>query len=344
MKGSEVHKPRIALLGGEDPLLRQLARHIQQWGGEVVFLDPDLGGGGMVLTADQVWWSGVDVGGCDAVWVQGFTYENPVIPPPVGRRDHGVWQYDHLCRQQSYSATFSMLQELDRRGVTLYNPPRIHLETFARFNFLEGLRQKGFGVPDLLSVNDPDAAYRFMVGHDRVLWHPATGRAGWQLFEEKQRKAFVDPGLPSILLAGISAGPCWKTWLLNGHPLLTLEVSPPAYTPPVERLELLREVAIQGTEVEKLLRRLHGEAGLMWAMVTHSNHEGEAVVIDVDVDPVMDWLPSGYQTILLEAIAHTLVQGFPPDHSNLSPPQPRSALFLRRMMGILFQFEQSKRQ
>lgn len=308
--------------------------------GRAVLLNPEMDRGDFSLDADRLELAGIDLAALEAVWVHGFSYENPVIPRPETRQEWSVWQVDYLSQQQRYSALFSLLEELARRGVKLFNAPQAYIQSYRMFSFLEELRSLGFLVPKLVCTNDPDAAGEFMHEHDPVIWRLATGRSAWQLFREKQVRAFVHPSKPPVILGEAVSGPLQRAYLLNGKVVSCIESRSPRFTPPLETLEVLWEVscAQSAQDLESLAQR----TGLEWAVVSFVPGQDGPLIFDCDPDPVLDWLPPVQQGYILDILAGFL-SGKPT--VAVEPPQfdqERPSLFLRRMMGILFQFEASK--
>ncbi len=318
-------------------LLLERINHLAPGSGHLFDWTP--GTGRLLLDADHVVWNDQPLTGFDRMWIHGFSYANPVIPDATLQRDWSVWQVDYLSHQQEYSALFSLFEELDRRGVTLFNPPRIHLGQSMKFALLEGFRASGFQVPALLCSNDMENVDLFCREMSTVVWRPATGRAAWQLFQKKQRKALIDPNKPPVLLAEGISGPLMRGYLLNGQMILCLQHSPPQHTPPMESLGDLWSVSC--AEQAAPLQRLAQEWGVAWAVITFVPSSSGPWIYDLDPDPLLDWLPIPFRDFLLTCLAETLTGR---DHTAIAPQldQERPTLFLRRLLKILFELEHSK--
>lgn len=337
--------PKIAIISsGVSDLPEQLVHHLdrcQANSGVLLPLEPH--SGLFCLDAVDSMLNGVELSCLQTVWIHGFNYENPVIPKSNDHRDWSVWQYDYLTTQQEYSALFSLFQELNRRGVKVINPPEVHIQNFMKVALLERLRKSGFLVPDLICTNDPKQAELFLKHHGLVVWRPASGRAGWQLFEEKQRQAFVLPDTTPILLAQVSSGPLVRVYCVDHKPVLCLQQKSPEYTPPMESLEKVKPFLLS-EEQTSTLSSLADSIGLDWGVVTVVPTEKGLMVYDVDSDPILDWLPTPHRDYLLHALALSLTGLGELKPIESDQPLERPTLFLRRMLEILFRFEHSKRQ
>ncbi len=336
---------RIALLCRSTPLVHRLSEEIDRHGPkELRTLDLSLKADGFALSETTLQVEGVDLSTFDRVWVHGFTYENPIIPAVDLNRDWSVWQVDYLLDQQAYSSRFSLLRELERRGVQVVNPVALHLEAYVLFGLLEKLRSRGYQLPELFCGNRAPAAERFSQAHETVLWRPATGRASWQIFGEKQRKAFVATDKPPVILAAAKPGPVIRAYLAGRRVVLCLKHHSPSPTPPLESLERFWAVPC-ADEVRSTLEKLADEIGLQWGSITYVEGPNGPWIYDIDVDPILDWMPTGHQTFLIRTLAAVLTGNTPPTADSDEPRLlERPNLFLRRMLHILFQFEMSKRQ
>ncbi|MBF0189322.1 MAG: hypothetical protein HQL50_15465 [Magnetococcales bacterium] len=316
----------------------------------VQLFDLDLTDAKLRIERDGVFWNDTPLDSLDVVWIRGFPYTNPVLPAAEHDRDWSVWQYDYLADQQSFSALLALFQELERRGVRVLPSPRSQWRGFMRFAILEELRAANLRVPPLLSTNDPEQAKAFMERFETVVWRPATGRAAWQRFIERQREALVDPGKPPILLANAVAGPMVRSYLVGGQPVLSLETHPPIHNPPQESLEVVwnrSDLHLSESECITLTQRSDATTGLPytldWLQVNYVVSEEGPVIYDLDPDPRIDWLPEAHHTAVIEALARHLAGHAPvPVSSDLDTPAPRPVMFLRRMLRLLFEFEFSK--
>lgn len=321
------------------------------------------------LDPSAVTWDSYDLGAFDCLWVSGFSYLDPVVPDEAGGTDWSVWDARYMARQQSYSALYSVLSELDRRGVSLINPPRAHLDAWVKAQQLARLAESGFCVPPLLCSNDMDAVQAFCCDLGEICWRPVTGRGSWQKFGDKQREHLVALDRPPILLGQGWTGPLKRIWIMDGEPLLALDCRPPAYESIEERarrdfgapenlealygdrryLETLESFRpFDAAAYGDIWRRLAGHLAIRWFLVTCAESQGALRVYDVDPDPKLDWLPAIYKAWLLECIAERLSGGeeaagrSKAGHNAPVVPAERPALFLRRMLQILFEMEESK--
>jgi hypothetical protein len=332
----------FSLAGTETDSLRR--RLEQEPSLETAFFDLSLHQGAFSMDAGQMRWNGIDLTQLDIAWLLGFNYQNPVIPAPLPRGvEWSVWQDQYLADQQSFSALFSLFDALSRQGVRVLNAPRVQIAAFQKFALLEQLRQHGLHIPELIATNHPDAAQSFMRTHETVIWRPVTGKAAWQRFTERQRQALINPLQPPVLLASVQPGPLVRSYVLGGQPILTVNVLAPQAEPYNESLEHL--VALADTPHAAMLSTLSQHLGLEWAMVSYVDAPTGPFIYDVDVEPLWGWLPPVHQETLLDTLAAALLphkQQHPMDPLAFNHPYARTNLFLRRMLRILFQFEESK--
>ena len=331
---------KIGLFAGPSLMPRLLLERVNALvPGSGHLFDLSLSSGHLSLDADEIFWDGMALTHFNRVWLHGFSYANPVIPISTPQRDWSVWHYDYLTSQQEYSTLFSLFEELDRRGVSVFNPPGVHVRHFMKFALLEELRASGFQIPPLLCSNDKKCADLFYRERSTVVWRPVTGRAAWQLFTEKQCADLIDPGKPPILLAEGMPGPLMRAYLLAGNPILCLQQNHPEHTPPVERLEQFLPVSC--TDHSVVLRRLVQKLGLSWAVVTFIPSATGPWIYDLDPDPLLDWLPVDFRDFLLDALAGELT-GHAQTMAEPQLRQERPTMFLRRMLKVLFELEYSK--
>jgi hypothetical protein len=293
------------------------------------------------IDGEAIFFDGIDLTTLDAVWIQGFSYQNPVVPAAKINQDWTLWQIDHLIEQQTYSSFYSLFQELDRRGVMVINPPWVHVRNFSRFALLERVRHSGFQVPPLLCSNQVESVDAFCQHHGDVVWRPACGLSSWQRFTAKQQADLVGVDSPPILLAKVVAGPLNNSYFLNGNSVLSLQHQAPDFTPPMERLEQFWPVDNnQAPDPEQLLQVVGG----YWLKVTYITDGRGAWIYDLDSDPVLSGLPELFSNHLLLVLAEQMTGQA--DLSNLEAklaiPQERSNMFLRRMYRILFDMEAIK--
>jgi len=362
---------QTAFLGRSgDSLLLCLAKRIHELDRDasppVLSLDLDVP---ISLDPRAVTWDGHEMSAFDSLWVSGFTYLDPVVPDEGGGTDWTVWDARYVARQQRYSALHSLLKELDRRGVSVINPPHAYLDDWIKGHQLARLRDSGFAVPRFMCTNDMDFAEAFGRDVGDVCWRPVTGRGAWQKFGDKQREHLIAGDRAPVLLAQASPGPFKRVWILDGEPLLALDCLPPAFQPVEDRarrefgevadlgdlygdrlyLEALEtfdpfEASVHGD----LWSRLGAHLGLRWFMAICAESAGVLRLYDIDPDPALDWLPAVYQAWLLEGIASRLSGVRHPAASTAAAAggpgvsAERPALFLRRMLQILFEMEESK--
>ncbi len=293
----------------------------------------------VVIDETGVYWDNVDVTGLDVAFLQGISYENPVVPPELGDIDWSVWRADYIAEQERSSFIYSALCVMERKGVKLINPPAVLVQSFMKFDLLEDLRQAGFNVPQMICTNDPEDARAFSQGRT-ALWRPTTGRAAWQPFRDKQREALISARRPPVLLAEPIEGPLIRAYVFDGPTLLFLEYSPSDVVP-VERLELFRAIECPQAHVE--LQRLAAAAGFRWAQVLFVLREDRVWIYDVDASPVFDWLPEVFHEQLISSLSKALLgreANLP--KALLGEFYPRPMPFLRRMLWDLFTLEYRK--
>lgn len=352
---------QIAILSrAGDPLSRCLAQRIGELREgtppSVLSLELDAP---VSMDSAALWWGEEELSLYDSVWLSGFGYLDPVVPQEAGAQDWSVWDARYVAHQQRFSALYSLLSELERRGVTLLNPPLVHVQNWIKANQLQRLAAAGFDVPRLLCTNEDGAAAEFCRTTAQVLWRPVTGRAVWQRFRDKQREHLLEPGRPPILLAEGAEGTWQRIWVMQGEPLLALGCAAPGLRPLAGAegqeedtggqrfLETLESFSLlDGAEHAQLCAGLARELGARWFVLTAVACGEGLRLYDIDPDPSLDWLPAPYQAWLLERIARRLAGVEDPLDQKCLQGLPakgeRPALFLRRMLQILFDMEQSK--
>jgi len=343
-----------------DQTATELARHLNRLEADCC-TTYDLNAGpdeSIALTKQAIRWDDADLGSLDIAWIAGYPYMDPVVPPVAGRVDWSRWQFDHLLEQQKYSALESVLAELDRRGVSLVNTRRAALAQFAKADQMLRLGRAGCTVPHLLCSSDIAHVDAFCSRYEEVLWRPATGRSAWQRFTGKQKRHLVSADKPPVMLAEAVSNVVMLAWCFDGEPLLCVRVDPPA-SRPVETLgnpqdfgELLRFETLEMLTVvdpQAMTGELQAVAsasdGARWTAATFmSGKEGGVVVYDVDTDPDIAWLPAPWRLWLTDCVAHRLLnRRFDPKCGpEIGLCEQRPALFLRRMLQIQYEMEDSK--
>jgi len=296
------------------------------------------------MSAGEAVWNGVDLAGLDTAFLRGFHYCDPVVPSGNLDVDWGLWRFDYLALQQKYTYLHSLFYELERRGVQVVNSPNVHLRLFMKPFILEHLRSSGLNVPALVCTNSMAAAREFCGSHAKVVWRPATGRAAWQLFLDRQREALISPRKPPVMLAEAVEGPLRLAYLYGGQPLLLLKMSAP------EMAETAGEETLEGfcetdcPEAAADLRLLAETVRAPWLQAAFVLKDGRAWIYDLDADPLFADLPAVHSEKLAARLAERLLRREPalPPLPATPEPKERPALFLRRMLEILFEFEQSK--
>jgi len=296
------------------------------------------------MSAGEAVWNGVDLAELDTAFLRGFQYCDPVVPSGNLDVDWSLWRYDYIALQQRYTYLYSLFCELERRGVRVVNSPDAHLRLFMKPFILEHLRLSGLKVPALVCTNSMEAARAFCGSHAKVVWRPATGRAAWQLFLHRQREALISLRKPPVLLAEAVEGPLRLGYLYEGQPLLLLKMSAP------EAAEAAGEETLEGfcetdcPEAAADLRLLAETAGTPWLRVAFVLKDDRAWIYDLEADPLFEDLPAVHGEKLVVRLAERLLrQELAAQPVSAAPePKERPAIFLRRMLEILFEFEQSK--
>ncbi|HEY3321255.1 MAG TPA: hypothetical protein VGP72_12365 [Planctomycetota bacterium] len=307
------------------------------------------------MDAGRICWNGVDLTTLDAAFLHGFTYLDPVIPSGDIDVDWSLWREDYIEQQMKYTYLYSLLTELERRGVRLINPPAAHLRAFMKTALLERLRENGLAVPSLLCTNSPEAAQEFCrgagcqpAGAAKVVWHPACGRGAWQPFFDRQRQALVSIKRPPILLAGLQEGPLVRAFVSDGKPLLILGRCAPQQRPDVAEETLEQFFEVPAAEVRESIRRAAEVLNIPWFQLLFIQAAGRAWIYDVEADPLLDSLPLPHQEQITGLLAEQLLGVRPQYEAPLqvseaaAQPQQRPTVFLRRMLQVLFDFEKSK--
>lgn len=344
---------RAALIVCEDtPLVRRLRARLDELAPGAVAALPagtptgGIGGLGdgdaprMAIDSHGPRWNGIGLGSLEAVFVAGFVFENPVLPPAEPFGDASLWQARHVLRQQSWSFLYSLLARIEAAGPRVYNPLSALTGAFAPGDQLNRLRAAGLATPPLLCTNEPERAAAFSAAHPIVVWRPATGHAAWQIFRQRQRDALVGPDKPPVLLAAAPEGPIVVAVVVDGVVALAYDLLPPTDTA-LERFEVVRPVDPQHVLGMEVATQAVATLGLRWAAVTLVAAEGGAVVVDVDPDPRLDDLGEAAAGRAADALAHALL-GRPIPPAAIGPATERPTLLLRRMLRVQFDLERSK--
>lgn len=300
----------------------------------------------VTLDADGVSWGGVRLERLDAILVHGFRYEDPVVPPADPACDWSLWQAGTVIRQQTHSFLYSVWSRLERiGGPRLYNPVSTELAAFDRLGQLDRLARAGFKTPPVLLGNDDGTVTAFQRRHDGVgvgvVWRPATGRAAWQLFTDKQRRALIAPDKPPALLAAITPGRLLRAYVLDGRVALTLATAAPDRAG-VERLEAMAAVSDLSADRLEVIGRAVTGLGARWAVALVVDGADGPVFYDIDPDPELGDLPPVFADFLKRCLAAALT-GAPLPEADFGPePVERPALLLRRMLAIQFDMERTK--
>lgn len=276
----------------------------------------------------------------DSVFVHGFRYMDPVVPRAREDVDWSVWHASYIVEQQQFSTFYSVLCELVRRGVEVINPPAAGILDFTKGAALERLRRAGVRVPPILCSNEDERVRAFCELPGKTVWRPSTGRAAWQLFLDKQREHLVVLDKPPIMLAKVVEGPVLQCWVFKGEPLLSLCYDPPDSSG-LEYLEGFWSV-VPPDAVHATARSACEALGASWIKLSCVTEGEAALVYDVDVDPLLDWMPPSYRSYLIAQLAARLLKL---ERAALELPdtyEGRPTLFLRRMLRELFDYEASK--
>ena len=295
----------------------------------------------LLVNDTGVYWNNINLEKLDLVYMSGFLFMNPVVPAATDHLDWTVWQADYLADQQKYSFLFSLFEELARRGVQIVNSAQGFLQGFMKAHLLENIRRAGFLVPRFICSNDLDQVNSFIAENKVNLWRPTAGRAAWQLFLDRQKRHLVKNESPPVLIAEAVTGPLIRGYFYKQDNLLMLKFNSPQYAP-LEKLE--KFMVYENDHIVQELSSLLSVCGIEWGLVYFIIKDDRPWVYDIDADPLFTALPEEYAKYLSMRLAYSL-SGKECDVSHLSGLKEtcdRPALFLRRMMQVLFEFEQSK--
>ena len=344
----------------QDVTARELAQELNvlEPGCCVPFHHDAIGDNTITRGDNTIRWNGVELTTLESAWICGFPYMDPVVPPVAGRPDWARWQCAHLLEQQTYSALESVFAELERQGVQLVNRRAHALGEFSKAEQLLRLGRNGCTVPQLLCSNDEEQADAFCARFENVLWRPPTGRAAWQRFTGKQRRHLIGPDKPPVVLAERLGENFNIAWCFDGDAMLCVELDPPAPRPvevlgnPADYGELLRFETLEMLTVRdphdasfELGSAWRGSPGLRWAAVTSMRDKaGRTVIYDIDPDPDISWLPEPLRDWLKQCVARRLLDREPDRRyaPAVGMRLQRPALFLRRMLQIQYEMEDSK--
>jgi len=297
------------------------------------------------MDASRLEWNGVDLTTLDAAFLHGFSYLDPVIPSGDLDLDWSVWREDYIALQMKYTYLYSLFSELERRGVKVINSPQMHLRAFMKPLLLEQLRAAGLNIAATITTNGIDAAKAFCAKAPKVVWRPCTGRASYQLFLDKQREALISTKKPPVLLAELKEGPLVRGYFYDGKPVLFLE----RYVPDNKYEETLEQFfEVPCADLREQVALAAHTLGFPWLQMLFIPVDGKAFIYDVDTDPLWESLPTNWQHQLTALLAAKLLgqdAGYEAPLTVASGPdcvKQRPTIFLRRMLQILFEFEQSK--
>ncbi len=306
--------------------------------------------GEVLLDRNTILWDGRHVDRLETALVHGFTFCDPVIPDSDLDREWTIWQYEHIIDEQQYSFVSSAFTEMDARGVRVINPVRQHRLAFSHTGILNRVKSTGSMVPEFICTNDMDVAEAFTKKHGTVLWRPNTGRARYQIFGSKQKAHLMGAGRPPVILAECVQGPLLRAYVYNGKPLMVLESS----IPDCQSLETLEQVRMTDSShaVAAGLSKVTRNLDLTWTRILFVLAEDETCwIYDIDPDPKYDWLPKPFLELLTTRLACSLLNraeiSSAADESKAAKCKvatERPTPFLRRMLRILFDMEQSKYQ
>jgi hypothetical protein len=327
------------------PLAKRLQQHLTVLTGEPVhWFDASLPEGTRVgLGEHGATWDGVPLDGFDALFVHGFRYEDPVLPVAEPAADWSLWQAGHVRQQQRYSHFYSLLSRLEAGGPRLYNGPSVHLEGFSRHHQLERLGLAGMPVASAISTNDPAEAERFCAiqaaAQVPVVWRTMTGRGAWQIFRDRQRQHLIAADKPPVMLAPVVPGLLRRSFVIDGRVVLTVEWAAPSLES-LERFEQFH-VVDPARNAAGIGSEALAELGIRWGSALYVAGPDGPVIYDVDVDPLVTDLPAPLCCHLLACLAAGLAGEQPPVYAGPAMVE-RESLFLRRMLRIQFEIEQTK--
>lgn len=329
----------------KSPLAKQLQQCLTSLTGTSPdWFDADLPEGTRVSLGEHgATWDGVPLDGFDALFVHGFRYEDPVLPVASPAADWSLWQAGHVRQQQRYSLFYSLLSRLEAGSPRLYNGPSVHLDGFSRLHQLERLGLGGAPVAAVIATNDPAEAESFCMRQAAagvpVVWRTATGRSAWQIFRDRQRLHLIAADRPPVMLAPVVPGLLRRSFVIDGRVVLTVEWAAPS----LEALERFEQFHV--VDPARNATGIGGEAlselRIRWGSVLYVAAPGGPVIYDVDVDPLVTDLPAPLCCHLLACLAAGLAGEQPPVYAGPAVVE-RESLFLRRMLRIQFEMEQTK--
>jgi len=293
------------------------------------------------FTEDSMSWNEIDLNSLDKAIIYDYEYMDPIVPSAVQMTDWSQWQDSFLKEQQTYSFWFSLFCEMDRRGVKLYNPPRAYLDDFMKYHLLETIKSNGVSVPDIICSNSIDDVNEFCSKHPQTVWRPVSGKAGWQLFKDKQKNYLVATDKPPIMVAEIVEGSLLRGYMLAGKPLMCLDYMAPTQFPN-ESLEKYR--CVNPDFLSHAVKTIQQSTHVEWGQLTVVANENNVFVYDIDTFPCYQSLPKELFEYFNTCLSYHLA-GQQDKLDSVSLPEgytERSTIFTRRMLDILYEFEQSK--
>jgi hypothetical protein len=208
---------------------------------------------------------------------------------------------------------------------------------------LERLGLAGVPVAAVISTNDPVEAERFCAiqaaAQVPVVWRTATGRCAWQLFRDRQRQHLIAADKPPVMLAPVVPGLLRRAFVVDGQTVLTVQWAA-ASADSLERFEQFH-VVDPASSVSSIGGDALAALGIRWGSVLYVAAPAGPVIYDVDADPLVTDLPAPLRDHLLACLAAGLAGERPPVYAG-APVVERESLFLRRMLRIQFDMEQTK--
>ncbi|MFP4476396.1 MAG: hypothetical protein ACLFOY_12620 [Desulfatibacillaceae bacterium] len=308
-------------------------------GVQAIALDPGSGGVPVSMDLGGTVVDGRAAGRFDVAYTHGFGYERPVTPPECPGVDRSVWRDDHVVEVQRAAFVHGLFENMERRGMTVVNPPRVWFAVFLLPVLLDRVEAAGVKVLKRVCTNDLELADGFASEAGRTVWRPVTGRAAWQVHVRGRDVRRFGPGRPPILLAEAPPGSLVRIWTYLGRPLLCVSYRSPDVGPP-ERLETVRELD-PGPYV-RFCEDFHEAASIPWSLLSLVDGKDGQWLADVDADPDFSWLPGSYRDILCLRFARALAGLEIRDTGSLLPEAARPVPAQRSALRMLYALERAK--